>query len=113
MFGHRGRLLIARAIDVHAAQLRLDGLDALLLLVRGGVAKHQVHVLERLALRLRDEEVREGEGDQTEGREEDVGAPADGGEHVGGDEADDEVAHPRARGGDGDCLGADGEREDL
>ncbi len=57
----------------------------------GGITERHIHILQRLGSRLRHEEIGEAEGEEAECSEEDVGAPFDGGEHVGSDEADDAV----------------------
>jgi hypothetical protein len=85
---------------VYTPQLRLDNLNPLLLLMRRSMAKHQVHVVKCLPLRLRNAEIRESESEQTEGCEEDICAPGYGGEHVGGDKVNYEVTHPGCGSGD-------------
>lgn len=100
MFSRRHLLLVFSPVNMHASQLRLNRADPLLLFMRLGVTKHQVHVLERLTTSLWDEEVCKCESQQTEGREEDVRPPSDGLEHVRSHEADDEIRHPGAGGGD-------------
>ena len=84
-----------------------------LLLMSGRVSKDHVHILEALAAGLGDKKVDEEEGDEGEGGEEEVGPKAQHLEHVRGDEADDEIAHPRGRGGDGHGLGAAAQIENL
>jgi hypothetical protein len=113
MLGQSHLLLILRPVNMHAPQLRFDRPDPLFLLMCDRVTKHQVHILEGLPTCLRNEEVREGECKETKSSEEDVCPPGNGGEHVRSHKADDEIRHPGAGGGDGDCLGSDREWVDL
>lgn len=63
--------------------------------MRRGISKYLIHLLERFALRLWNQEPRKDKRDERECREKDVSAETNGLEHVGRHEANDEVAHPR------------------
>lgn len=89
-----------RPINLHTSELGLDLPDPLLLFMRRCVPKYKIHILQRLAPRLRNKEVREPPCQKTEGSEEDVRSPFDLGQHVWGNEPDDKVAHPGGGGRD-------------
>lgn len=79
--------------------------------------QHTINLLERQALRLRDQEVRidKGAGAETTPNEEDFGSqvPFVGADHVGSDDSDDAVPEPVGCGGESYTTGADGQGEDL
>jgi hypothetical protein len=100
MLNNHVPFLWVRPINLHTSKLSFDLPDPLLLFMRRCIPKYKIHILQRLAPRLRNEEIRETPCQKTECSEEYVRSPFDLGEHVWGHEADDEVAHPGCGGRD-------------
>jgi hypothetical protein len=100
MLNNHVTFLRIRPINLHTPELRLDLPDSLLLFMRRCIPKYKIHILQCLAPRLRNKEERKTACQKTEGSEEYVRSPLDLGEHVWGNETDDEVAHPGCGGRD-------------
>jgi hypothetical protein len=94
MLNNHVHFLRIRPINLDTPELRLDLPDSLLLFVRRCIPKYKIHILQCLASRFRNKEIREPPGQKTEGSEENVRSPFNLGEHIWGNEADDEIAHP-------------------
>jgi len=87
---------------------------ALLILERRALTtKDGVHLLERQALRLRNEEPDECSSECGDQSEKDIGAPGDVFEQLGRDLSNDEVVHPVGGAAEGCSVGARGEGPDF
>jgi hypothetical protein len=78
--------------------------ESCLLLMSSCITEDHVHILQRLASGLRDEEEGECQSEKTEGCEEDVCPPSDSLQHTRRDETNDEIAHPCRAGGNRHSL---------
>lgn len=111
---HRPPNLLDVIPITRTASLQLRNLEQpRLLLMRGRIAKHQIHVLEWLAARLQNEELGEAQRQQAEDGEEDVRASLDHAQHVQRDESDYKVADPCRAGRNEHGFGAVAKVEDL
>lgn len=77
------------------------------------LGEDQIDFLKRAVRGLGVEEVDEGQEARVDGGEEEVGAPADAGDHDGGHHYDEEVDGPVDDVGECGAFGADAERVDF